>query len=571
MMYSARYNDRLWQRLGLSLSYQRMQSDGYSVTGIYSAATAVAAVTGPLVQAPPRFLTTTGTPRYQIGGQGDNWYNQHAFRAKADYTISSKTTFNLQFVQPRYQYGYDGSIGSVVDPLTGKAITSGAFTFNDGGLKRISITPMLFVAGPGGNTRSVITGSLLHTLNASNLLRISGGSSNSSDDWFALPSGSATFLGGPGTTTETPNRSDHGEIQWNWARSARQRYVFGTETRMDKARTLDFDLNDFAFRDSRARLTKTSSGLAQTSALYGQLDYKLAERVSLVVGARYDYWRTYGGRAQAGPTEPLTAFPARDANAVSAKAAVSWDAGGGWTVRAAAGNAFRAPTLINLYRASSYPPGTITKPNPDLIPERMWSGEFGFRKRFGDRVDLDTTYFENQVKNLIYTSTDLQLDPTGATRRNFNAGRSHTRGVEIAFRQRATSWLRVSETYTLNDARITRNDFIPLSVGRYVPYVPRNVGSVSILANRGGWTGSLSGRYAARTFNSDTNTDYVKGVPGSWDPFVEIEATAGYRFKRYVSVFASANNLLNRQYYQFYLSPGRTISVGLTFRADGAN
>ncbi len=570
MMYSARYSDRLWQRLGFTLSYQRMQSNGYSVDGVFGTATSVATATAPLVAAPQRWLTTTGGSRYQIGSQGENWYNQHSVRAKADYTISEKTTANFQFVQPRHQYGYDASRSSVLDSA-GRPINTGSFFFNDNGLKRITISPTLFVAGPGGTGRNIFTGSLLHTFNAAHMLRISGGSAKSYSDWFALPAGSATFLGGPGTSTESPNRSDHAELQWNWSRSARQRYVLGTETRMDKAATLDYDLADFAILDSRTRLTKSSSGLAQTSALYAQGDFKLTQRLSLVAGGRFDYWRTYGGRTQAGPTNPLQAFPARSVNALTGKVAFSWDAGKGWILRAATGNAFRAPTLINLYRASAYPPGTITLPNSELEPERMISGEFGFRKQFGRRFDIDATYFENAVRNLIYTSTDLLTDPAGNTRRNFNAGRSHTRGAEIAFRQRAASWLRIAETYTLNDARITRNDFIPLSVGRYIPAVPRNVATVSLIGDCKGWTGSLSSRYMSRTFNSDTNTDYVKGVPGSWDPYYEIEASAGYRFKRYTSLFISGNNLTNRRYYQFYISPGRTISAGMTFHFEGAH
>ncbi len=570
MMYSARYSDRLWQRLGLTLSYQRMQSNGYSVDGLFGTATNVATASGAVVPSPKRWLTTTGGTRYQIGNQGDNWFNQHSPRAKIDYTLSEKTTVNFQFVQPRHEYGYDASSSTVFD-AAGRPILTGSFFFNDNGLKRITISPTLFVAGPGGTGRNIFTGSLLHTFNATHLLRFSGGSAKSYADWFTLPAGSATFLGGPGTSTETPNRSDHAEIQWNWSRSARQRYVFGTENRMDKAATFDFDLADFAFPDTRLRLTKSSSGLAQTSALYGQGDFKITPRLSLTAGGRFDYWRTYGGRTQSGPTNPLIAFPARALHAFTGKVAFSWDAGRGWILRAATGNAFRAPTLINLYRASAYPPGTITLPNPALDPERMISGEFGFRKQFATRFDIDATYFQNSVKNLIYTSTDLITDPAGNTRRNFNAGRSRTRGAEIALRQRPTSWLRIAQTYTLNDARITRNDFIPLSVGRYVPSVPRNVATLSFIGDHKGWTGSISGRYMSRTFNSDTNTDTVKGVPVSWDPYYEIEASAGYRFRRYASLFVSGNNLNNRRYYQFYLSPGRTISAGVTFHLEGAH
>lgn len=568
MMYSGRYSDRFWQKLGVTLSYQRLQSDGYSVSGIYSTASPVTSAGTPLVAAPPRLLTTTGGVRYTIGEQGNNWYNQHAVRGKADYTLSSNTTATFQFVQPRYRYGYDSSTPTVTGP-GGNPIASGNFFFYDQGLKRITLSPTLFVAGPGGNVRDVYTGSILHTFTPRSWLRVAGGSSNSSDDWYSLPSGSATFLGGPGTSTETPNRSSHADVQWNWSRSARVRYVFGSEARQDKAQTFDYNLADFAFRETRTALTKTSSGLALSTAVYAQADITLTEHLSLVAGGRFDHWRTYSGRSQSGPGEPLRVYDNRSADAMTGKVALAWEAPHDWTLRASVGNAFRAPTLINLYRTSSYPPGTITEANPTLQPERMTSWEVGLRKRLGSRFSADATYFENYVKNLIYTTTDLVLDPTGATRRNVNAGRGRTRGAEIAFRQRLTGWLQLSESYTLNDARITRNDYLPASVGRYVPYVPRTVATFSSMLGRGRWSGSLSGKYSSRTFNSDTNNDVVKGVPGSWDPYFEMEATGGFRVNRSVSLFVSANNLLNRRYYEYYLVPGRTLSGGILIRLSG--
>lgn len=568
MMYSGRFSDRLWNRLGITLAYQRTQAQGYSVTGIYATASSVASATAPLVQAPYYLLTTTGTGRYEIGTQGDNWFNSHSMRGRADYTFSEKTTFTFQFIQPKHQYGYDGSIGTVLG-ANGAPITSGSFFFNDGGLKRVTISPTLFVAGPGGETQNLYSASLLHTFTPRYWMRIAGGITSTPDSWFSLPSGSATFLGGPGTTTETPNRSSHVEVQLNWQASSRHKIVYGVEARQGKTRTLDYNLNDFAFRDSKAVLTKTSSGLDLMSAAYIQDDISLNERLTLILGGRYDNWRTYSGRSLAGPTNPMLVYPDRGAQALNGKVALAWQAPGKFVLRTSVGNAFRAPTLINLYRSSAYPPGTVTNPNPSLVPERMISWEVGARRQFRSFFDVDLTYFQNFVKNLIYTTTDLVVDPTGNTRTTTNAGRSRTAGVEFALRQRAFSWLRLSESYTLNDARITENSYIPLSVGRYVPFVPRNVATFQVLADRSRWTGSLSGRYVARTFNSDTNTDFVKGVPGAWDPYFEMEATAGYRIRKNLTAFVSVNNLLNRQYYEFYLAPGRAISGGVRFRLGG--
>ncbi|HVP47550.1 MAG TPA: hypothetical protein VMT32_13235, partial [Bryobacteraceae bacterium] len=90
--------------------------------------------------------------------------------------------------------------------------------------------------------------------------------------------------------------------------------------------------------------------------------------------------------------------------------------------------------------------------------------------------------------------------------------------------------------------------------------------SFSIIADRRGWSGSINGQYFGKVYNSDLNTDKVKGVYGAYDPFFLMDANVSYRFEKFVTVFLSAQNLLDRQYHEFYLAPGRVVSIGLRFR-----
>ena len=95
------------------------------------------------------------------------------------------------------------------------------------------------------------------------------------------------------------------------------------------------------------------------------------------------------------------------------------------------------------------------------------------------------------------------------------------------------------------------------------------VANFSIVGSRRRWSGSIGGRYVSALYSTNTNTDIVHGVPGSYDPYFIAEATAGYEFRRGMTVFASLNNALNRTYYQFYQSPGRQEYVGLRIRIGG--
>jgi iron complex outermembrane recepter protein len=565
-LYSGRYSDRFFNRLGVTFSYQRMQTGGYSVLGLYTTASNATAVSGgPLVSAPQRLLTTTNTVRYQIGNQGDNWYDQDAYRVKIEYVFTDRTLVNFQYIRPKYNYGYYASVPSVFD-ADGNAITSGSFFFYDNGvLKKATITSSLFVAGPGGTAEDLFTGSLLHTFSPASMLRISGGSNDNRDSWYSLPSSSATFTGGAGTSSESPNRSSHADALYTWDRFRNHHILVGTEFRQDGADTASYILSNFYNRSSVTQLTKRAGGQDLMSAAYAQDEYTLHPRIQLVYGGRYDNWHTYDGYSQSAPTASVTGYPSRSEGALSGKIAALWRSPGGLIVRASTGNAFRAPTLLNLYQTSSYPAGTITLANPDLKPEHMKSWELGVRKQIFSWFNLDATYFENWVHDLIYTTTDYAVDSTGSTKINLNAGRSRTRGIELGFEQRATGWLKITESYTLNNARIVENASIPASVGKYIPYVPRNTASVLLLAEHKQWSGTLGAHYMSRTFNSDTNTDIVKGVAGAWDPYAAVDVSASYRLRKRVSVFVSASNLLDRTYYEYYLAPGRLVQGGVRF------
>jgi iron complex outermembrane recepter protein len=569
--YSGRFSDRWFhKKLGFSGSYMNLRLQGYPTgPGVYASASTVTSATTAILPAPPMVPTNTGALRFQIGEQGNNGFFQDAIRTRFDYTVSDKTTVTFQYMQMREQYGYNSSVPTVLDS-SGNPITSGSFFFNYGGaLKKLTISPNLFVAGPGGQTIEYFIGSLYHSFNSRSWLRVGAGTADSIDEWFSLPSGGATFGGGPGTTTQYPNRTSHADLQWNWVPSGRLKYIFGSEIRQDITRNANYNLSNFAVRDSKILYTKGAEGLVMASAAFAQADYQLTRTLNVELGGRFENWRTYGGTSQSAPAAPLVALPSRMQEAFTGRAALSWQLPRDFTLRFVAANAFRGPTVNNLYSSSSYPPGTVTLANPALEPETVRSFEIGLRKRIGQTFTADATFFQNYVQNLIYTAIDYPVDPTGLTNIPVNAGRAYARGVEVALRERLFSWLHLTETYTFNDSRITQNSAVPLSQGRYVTGVPKTVANVSLVGSYRRWSGSLGGRYISALYSTNTNTDIVHGVPGSYDPYFIAEATGGYQLRRGVTAFASVNNMLDRTFYQFYLAPGRAAYVGLRIRLGG--
>ena len=563
--YTLRYSERFWKRLGVSASYQRQQYGGYSTNNVFATPTTVSSATGPLIPAPAFTMTTTGGSRYVVGQQGDNWFNQHVFRTKLDYTISPKTTTSLQYIRRRYGYGYDTASSLILD-ASGQPTQSGTFFFNDGGLRRFALTPGAFLSGPGEGASQIANLQVFHSFSATQYIRLTGGVQDVPYDYFLTPSSTALAASGPGQTAERPSRAWHADAQWNWTISSQQELVIGAETRHDQSAITEYDLANWAIRDSHTRMATYGRGKAFTQAEYVQYRRSLTRRLQVTAGGRLDYWRAYDGQSISSFNAVPNDYADRTAASLSGKLAAAYDLGAGWSLRGSVGSAFRNPTVYELYRTWRSSTGTTFLSNPMLEPERLKSWEAGIRKSIGRSFDVDAAYYENRIHNLVYRTTDLQTDPTGTTQKYFNAGQGRTRGAELAVRERLSSWLLLRQTYTITDARIVHHQYSPATEGRRVPYVPRNVSSFSIIADRRGWSGSINGQYFGKVYNSDLNTDKVKGVYGAYDPFFLMDANVSYRFEKFVTVFLSAQNLLDRQYHEFYLAPGRVVSIGLRFR-----
>jgi iron complex outermembrane receptor protein len=565
VLYSAAFSDRWRERLGIRLGYQRLQNGGYPVQGVYASASSASAITGTLVTGATRLVSTTGSSRYAIGEQGDNWYNQHAWWARGEYSFGHASAVSFQYMRRRYGYGYK-AYQSFLRDGSGNPVDRGTVFFYDGSLRRMTISSSSFIGGPGGGESNLFNAQLLHSFSPRSQLRVTAGMMDLPMEWFTTPASSATLTGGSGTTADRPNRSWHGEAQWNWIRSSRHSIVVGAAMRHNSSTSGEYDLTNYALRDSHLRQTTLSSGKDSSQAIFAQDQITITKRLQLVTGGRFDHWSSRDGSAIPYYGAARILYPSRNANSFSGKLAALFSGPAGWVLRAGVGNSFRDPAVYELFRSWRSSSGTLYLSNADLQTERLISWEAGLRKKFGARFDLDAGYFENHIHNLIYRSTDLQRDPSGQTRIFLNAGKSRTRGTEITAQQRVLSWLQLRENYTWNDARIIRNDYAPLTVGKRVPYVPRHIASFVALASHKQWTGSLTGRYVGKLFSNDTNTDIIKGVPGAYDPYFELAGSLGYEFERHVTVVVSADNLLDRRYYEYYRTPGRTISAGLRFR-----
>lgn len=561
---TAQYADRFRNRLGVLVGLERFETGGYNARRLTSTP---GTGTGTLVTGPVPSLTPAGARTAIIGESGRNWLNRRAARVKGEFQASASTIVSMQYLRADYSYGSDG-YKSYLRDASGNVIDSGAVVFDDGGtLRRLSITPSNFLlAGPGEQHSNFYSGTYQQAFAAGSTLRVDAGLHHVPSFQFRQIGTGSTLTSGPGTMTDGNRSTAHANVQYN--RTVRQHSLtLGSETRQEEAVNLRFAMSNWTQKESKGNQTAFTTGRSVNQSAYVQDQIAIADDLLLVLGARYDYWRGYDGASDSFNVQgPRTGYPASVRNQPSGKAALGYTLAGDWNLRVSVGSSFRNPNVFELYGTDVTSSGQIFAGNSALTPETVKSWEAGVRKRFGQSTSVDAVYYENRIRDLIYRQTDLGRDPTGNYRINVNAGGGRTRGIELASRQDLVAGLQLRGTYTFTDAIITSNPANPAIVGKRVTSIPDHMASAQLLGNRGKWTGSLAGHYVGKVFTTDTNTDTTRNVMGSTSPYFAMDASVSYALNAHVQPFVSSENLLNRRYYVFFLSPGRTVFGGIRVR-----
>ena len=91
---------------------------------------------------------------------------------------------------------------------------------------------------------------VFHSFSPTQYIRLTGGVQDVPYDYYLTPGSAALAASGPGQTAERPNRTWHGDAQWNWSISPGQELVVGAEARHDQSTITEYNLSNWAIRDS---------------------------------------------------------------------------------------------------------------------------------------------------------------------------------------------------------------------------------------------------------------------------------------------------------------------------------
>lgn len=335
-----------------------------------------------------------------------------------------------------------------------------------------------------------------------------------------------------------------------------------------------FQLNSrrFATADWRAgapgALTQLAQGRTRTLALWAENGFDLADSLQLTLGARYEWWRAYGGRNFSLAPALDVAQPGQSAEGISPKATLRWLPARGFSLALSAGQAYRFPTVSELYQAISTGP-SLTVPDPNLRPERARSAELAgtWTTRSGH---VRLSFFHESIRNALISQT-APLVPGSTTLFNYvqNIPHVRTRGVELAFERRGliVPKLDLSGSVTLVRPKVIENPVFPAAEGKDIPQVPRR--RATLVAT---WHASeaasltLAGRYSSRSFGTIDNSDIVAHTYQGFEGFLVADARANFRIGKKWNAAFGVENLTNEKYYLFHPFPHRSFTAELTHR-----
>ena len=328
------------------------------------------------------------------------------------------------------------------------------------------------------------------------------------------------------------------------------------------------------------QLYSTSVGETRTGALWIQDAWKIVPNLKLTLGGRLETWRALDGfnintttNAAGGITRTVpTVQPGLNSTNFSPKASLSYDLNKDWNITANFGEAYRYPTVTELYQNVAV--GTnILLANPLLKPEQDFTGELSVERKWNDgRVRL--SLFRERTNNAIISQSNLVTIAGGGqliatTISNVDAIRMQ--GVELSAQKDNVliNGLQLFGSVTYVDSRILSDPswagIDPLTnqpttvVGKRVPFVPdwRSKFGVTYRPNES-WAYTVAARYSGKQYSTLDNTDRIPHVFGAFDNFFVVDMKIHYNATRNFSFDFGIDNLFNQQYFLFHPFPGRT-------------
>ncbi|TPG55276.1 TonB-dependent receptor [Sphingomonas glacialis] len=383
----------------------------------------------------------------------------------------------------------------------------------------------------------------------------------------ALPAGQA---GGAGYITDlagTGWKTLDAKGAWRSDAAATHTISFGAH-----ADWYELDSNRYSTTDwvsgPKGTLNLQGSGKTRTYALWAQDAWRIVPPLTLTLGGRYEWWRAYGGvNFSQSPAIGPVVQPTLRSDKVSPKAALAYAIDPHLTARLSFGQAWRFPTVGELYQIVTTPVASV--PNPTLRPERARSLELALERQ-DSRGTLRLALFNEVIKDALISQTGpLAVTPVQVGTYVQNVDETRARGAEVSVtRTNIVRRIDVSGSVTYADAITSKNAVLPAAVGKLLPSVPRwKATAVATWRPIDGVALTAAARYASRNYGSLDNSDVVGNTYQGFYKYFVVDLRAQVRVAEHIEFGIGVDNVNNDRYFLFHLFPRRSFAadVKVTF------
>jgi len=375
---------------------------------------------------------------------------------------------------------------------------------------------------------------------------------------FGGGAGTVNRLNGTGWTTYDANAAWRG---WN-----RHEISFGLHRDAETYAQARNGLTDWITGGPGA-VVASASGRTATNALWAQDIWTVTPELKASLGGRYEDWHAYDGTNYSAVPSLNIRQPEVRASTFSPKATLSWQAGDPWRLTASYGQAWRMPTVTELYQSVTTGP-TLSVPNPNLKPEH--SNDYDLAAEYRDGGGLvRLSLFQQEVADALM-SQSAPLVPGSNTLYAYvqNVDKVRVRGFELVADQYdvIVPGLELSGSITYADGRTLADAAFPAAIGKLVPQLPKwRANAVATYRPGEDWSFTLGARYSDRSFGTLDNSDPVSRTYQGFGGYFVLDARAQYRLDQNWTLSAGIDNLNNARYFLYHPFPQRTFLMEIHY------
>lgn len=550
----------LEKKLRVKLSFGTTNSQGYAADSVV-----VSDVSG-YQGGKPTLDSNTGGLRYNIGDMGNQAYQTYDSALKAEYDIGDVGTLSSYLRWNMYSYDHKNqrtfltqngtpSYGNNADVNNGKP------------------APILYGRHIGKEMYHQLVSAVgyKHYLADDSHIevkfsRIDGWDKFNNPDGGANPQSANTSINsGVGSQTNHRYETNNIDLLYLANVSENHRILSGVQYRHNLyTQTLDYIANwkDFssAFQ-GRATSGYAQGGKSANVGVFSEWQGNFFESLSTNIGVRYDFWQGYDVYKDA------DMYAKNTKHNLSPKISLNYALNQSTRLKSSFGQAFKAPTLSQMFSNRALTDGTAIKGNPHLKPENVISFDAGFEWDIvlgEDYGAFKMYYFNNTITNAImqYSRDYADVNLRGMYD---NLGKNRIQGIESSLMLPLGYGLSVHLTYTFMDSKILKS-IESATIGNKVAGIPSHLAYGALNYDKGAFYGSFGVEYASKPYKDAMNTPTPSGIYGATDSYIIADLRLGWRINKNLDISSNITNLFNHTYYSYYRASGRAFFVSLAGR-----